>query len=334
MRKTDIILSIVIPTRNRAEFLRQMLDSLIPQLITWGREKFHMVIANNASTDNTDMVVSNIQREYGISIEYYKHKENIGLQNLDFVASKAIGKYTLLSGDDDIFAPNFISTIAPYLEADSTYSLIHWNRLEGDKNCSNTRIYNPIYSQTISEYSTPGEFLRDTLSSTNFVSSLIYNTSCWQCVKDENIPEDWDGYRTWGRILLGTANLNEKCLFFYFPLVIQRNPSKEWASKWSYYAIYEISNIFERLDKTYPGLLNAWIERLHDVNYYNIQAMIDAVIADIEYYRGNQYEMERYLTAEEVSRLRMWLTAKNAKKKQRIVHKIERIKRIVKKFRK
>lgn len=329
---SEIILSIVIPTRNRAKYLKQMLDSICPQLLAYGKDCFQIVIANNASEDDTEQVVEKIKSLYGLSIEYYRHEKNIGLQNLDFVASKAIGKYSLLSGDDDIYAPNFISTIMTFLIGEKEYSIIHWNRLEGDADCSNNRLYNPIYEQTIQFFENPGGLLKTTLSATNFVSSLVYNTSCWKMVINEEVSNDWDGYRTWGKILLGACKHNKQCAFLYFPLVIQRNPSKEWASKWAYYAVYEISNIFESLDVFYPGLLPAWKERMHDVNYYNMKHMIDSVVSEIEYYRERQSKMEQYLTESEKRRLKMWLTASNPKRKQRNYYRWERVKRIVSKL--
>ena len=219
----------------------------------------------------------------------------------------------------------------PFLEEEKVYSIIHWNRLEGDAECSNTRLYNPIYEKTIQSFDNPGDFLKTTLSATNFVSSLVYNTSCWKMVTNEDVPRDWDGYRTWGKILLGAAKHNNQCLFLFFPLVIQRNPSKEWASKWAFYAIYEISNIFESLDTLYPGLLYAWKERMHDANYYSMKQMIDSVVSDIEYYRERQLKMEQYLTESEKQRLRMWLAASNPKHKQQKYYRWERIKRLIRK---
>lgn len=331
MEKSNIILSIVIPTRNRAECLKQMMDSICPQLLEYGRDYFQIVVANNASTDDTDQIIDLLKNKYDLSIEYYKHDKNIGLANLDFVAAKANGKYTLLSGDDDIYAPNLISTIMPLLQEEKVYSIVHWNRLEGDANCSNNRIYNPFYEKTIQLYDNPGSFYMATLSATNFISSLVYNTSCWKMMTDNEVPNDWEGYRTWGKILHGATKHNRQCAFLYFPLVIQRNPSKEWASKWAYYAIYEISNIFESLDTLYPGLLYAWKERMHDANYYGMKQMIDSVVSDIEYYRERQLKMEQYLTESEKQRLRMWLAASNPKHKQQKYYRWERIKRLIRK---
>ncbi len=332
MQKSNIILSIVIPTRNRASYLRQMLVSLCPQLKEYGENLFQVVIANNASTDDTEIRVEEIKHQYGISFEYYKHNHNIGLQNLDFAASKAVGKYTLLSGDDDVYAPNFITSIMPFLRAKEEYGLIHWNRLVGDEECSNTRIYNPTYKSAVQIFNNAGDFLQETLSSTNFISSLIYNTAYWQAVPNEKIPKEWEGYRAWGRILLGSVMQQQQCVTLYFPLVIQRNPSKEWTTRWAYYAIYEISNIFEVLDKYHPGLSNAWIKRLHDIKYYDINQMIDSVVTDIDYYRKCQHLIGRYLSTEEKKRMNMWLFAKNVERKRRVVYKFDRAKRLLKKL--
>ena len=331
MKNEQPILSICVPTRNRGARLQIMLKSLLPQIVLFGAEKIQIVISNNASLDETDDVI-NCFCEQGFSVEYYKQKTNIGHKNLDFVISKARGKYILLSGDDDIYSPNFLSSVQPFLENKSEFGILHWNRLVGDEYCSNNRIFSNIFDSTIIEYRTFGDFINATLSSSNFISSIIFNTKCWKEAPTELVSEKWDGYKAWSRILFGASKLNLRCILYYFPLVIQRVPEqKEWAKLWPYYAIFEMSSIFDVLDKTHLGILNKWLERLHDRTYYNINGMIDSVICDLDFYRAHQAEMEMYLLPEEKERLRRWLNAKDPLKEQRKYNKRNYYKSIVKK---
>ena len=50
----EILLSVIIPTRNRCELLRGTLQSIINQ--TFSKEKFEVVIVDNGSTDNTKQI--------------------------------------------------------------------------------------------------------------------------------------------------------------------------------------------------------------------------------------------------------------------------------------
>ena len=51
----EILLSIIIPTRNRSELLRGALQSIVNQ--TFSKEKFEVIIVDNGSTDNTKQIV-------------------------------------------------------------------------------------------------------------------------------------------------------------------------------------------------------------------------------------------------------------------------------------
>lgn len=328
----ELLLSICVPTRNRASRLQTMLNSLLPQIDVLGKERIQIVISNNASEDNTDDVIRKFI-DKGIEIEYYKQLKTIGNTNLNFVVSKAKGKYILLSGDDDIYAPNFISTIQPYLESENELGILHWNRLSGDDNCTNNQIHDNQFEQAVIEYPTFDDFIEGTMSSSNFISSVIFNAKCWNEAPLELISRKWIGYKTWSRIIFGASKLNLRCIYYYFPLVLQRMPlQKEWTKLWSYYAIYELGSIFDVLDKTHPGLLNKWLERLHDKTYYNIEEMIDGIICDVDFYREHQIDMEMYLMLEEKKRLRRWLNAKDPQKEQRKYKKRMYYKSLVKKI--
>jgi len=50
------LVSVVIATRNRADLLAQTLDALAGQ--RWPRDRFEIVVADNASVDHTPRVVS------------------------------------------------------------------------------------------------------------------------------------------------------------------------------------------------------------------------------------------------------------------------------------
>lgn len=67
-------LSIVIPTYNRADFLDYNLEVHIPMLKEYGIE---IAIFDNASTDNTQEVVSKWMKEYKF-LNYHKNETNIG----------------------------------------------------------------------------------------------------------------------------------------------------------------------------------------------------------------------------------------------------------------
>ena len=72
-------LSIVIPTYNRADFLDYSLEIHIPMLKEYGIE---IAIFDNASTDNTQEIVSKWMKEYDY-LTYHKNETNILLYTVD-----------------------------------------------------------------------------------------------------------------------------------------------------------------------------------------------------------------------------------------------------------
>lgn len=107
-----ITLSICIPTYNRAVYLKECLDSILP-LIKDQENSTELIIFNNASTDATDEIVNNFLKQYpAIPIGYYRHSYNVGPgRNYYFCAAIARGEYVWIFGDDDKMAPNAIRTV-------------------------------------------------------------------------------------------------------------------------------------------------------------------------------------------------------------------------------
>src|SRR5215210_40594 len=99
--RSSPLLSICIPTYNRAELLRSALHSVVRQAARIGAE-VEVVVADNCSTDNTTDVVE-WARQFG-EIRYYRNQDNFGVNYniLQLVNSLAKGEFCWLLGDDDL----------------------------------------------------------------------------------------------------------------------------------------------------------------------------------------------------------------------------------------
>ena len=73
------ILSVCIPTYNRAEYLKLTIESIISQK-EFLDEDVELVICDNASDDNTDEVVLQYSKKYR-NIIYVKNEKNINNDN-------------------------------------------------------------------------------------------------------------------------------------------------------------------------------------------------------------------------------------------------------------
>lgn len=91
------LLSICIPTYNRAEYLKKSIESIICQ-DEFQNKKVEIVIADNASTDDTEVIVGEYTKRYD-NILYYPNEKNIGNDNFPFVLSKGNGELKRLCND-------------------------------------------------------------------------------------------------------------------------------------------------------------------------------------------------------------------------------------------
>ncbi|PCI94995.1 hypothetical protein COB11_03195 [Candidatus Aerophobetes bacterium] len=101
------ILSISIPTFNRASFLQEALDSVLLQ----HQEGVEIVISDNGSSDNTQEIIKHYADKHPF-IRVCGFKENKGIdQNIVNVVKHAQGEYVQLFSDDDLFTKDLLKTI-------------------------------------------------------------------------------------------------------------------------------------------------------------------------------------------------------------------------------
>lgn len=88
--------SVVVFTFNRAQLLRECIESIRKQSFT----DIEIVVSDNCSEDNTEEMVKSIDDQ---RIRYFKNSENLGLRgNLQAGTDRALGDVVYLMGDDDL----------------------------------------------------------------------------------------------------------------------------------------------------------------------------------------------------------------------------------------
>ena len=122
--KRTPLLSISIPTWNRAKYLAISLESFLEEMKGINPEEIELCVSDNCSDDNTSEVVKKYI-DKGLPISYYKNEENIGAsRNFLRCMQRATGKYIFLLGDDDILNPGSLSLILNSLR-DKSYGIVH-----------------------------------------------------------------------------------------------------------------------------------------------------------------------------------------------------------------
>jgi len=115
------LLTIAIPTYNRAGCLKELLSALAGQVKD--EPRVELIISDNASPDETASLVQEFVAQ-GHRVRYLRNTENIGADaNFLQCFEQARGKYVWLFSDDDIIIPGAVPKILSHCE-EAEYDLI------------------------------------------------------------------------------------------------------------------------------------------------------------------------------------------------------------------
>jgi len=122
------LVSVCIPTFNRAGMLRECIDSVLQQTLT----DYEIIVSDNASEDSTESVVKSFKDK---RIRYYRNDRNLGIRNnWERCLELATGEFITIFPDDDIMMPNNLVKKADYLAANPSVGLVHskYHVINGD----------------------------------------------------------------------------------------------------------------------------------------------------------------------------------------------------------
>lgn len=110
------LVSIVLPVYNGAENLRESIESVLKQTY----KKFELIVVNDCSTDDTELVVKEYQKKDS-RIRLLNNEVNLKLPNsLNRGFESALGEYWTWTSDDNIFLENAIERMVEVLENNHT----------------------------------------------------------------------------------------------------------------------------------------------------------------------------------------------------------------------
>ena len=110
------LISLAIPTFNRAAFLTELLRSLLPQFAGLSSGTVELLISDNCSTDATESVIRQFVAR-GLPCRYLRNSANLGADaNFLKCLDEATGQYVWVFGDDDLLVPNALPDLVSLLE--------------------------------------------------------------------------------------------------------------------------------------------------------------------------------------------------------------------------
>ena len=292
------LLTIIIPTYNRGEILKENLAYLLP-LIRPYSDKISVYVSDNASTDRTQKYVENFMLEFSGFLCYYRHETNIGAQaNFKHAVHNVQSKYVCLLGDEDIVMPHYPSIILSTLEKHPDVGLIHYNFVAGSLKMNGSYLFYPNFGHVhgedffCTEYKNGRDFLKEKLDGPSLISSNVFKRELWEkaVCKEMDIP----GY-LWFSILC-YAILDAPCIFFHHPLLYQRfSGIGGYSDKWLLYYFNGQGSLFKTLSSEIPDIYDKWTNNGLCDQHKDIQSWIMQANSNRKFYKEHYFDVLQHL---------------------------------------
>jgi abequosyltransferase len=169
------LLTIAIPTYNRAAFLALCLQRISEELDSLNADQRRLVkvyVSNNASTDHTDQVVSQYRQMKAEAFEVVCNRENIGAdRNITQCYASATTPYVWVLGDDDVILTGKLKIVLDVL-AKHEIDILYLNGYA----YSDSYLDEPRRGRGksgVAEYSSALDFVKHTHVMLTFITALI-----------------------------------------------------------------------------------------------------------------------------------------------------------------
>lgn len=180
-------LSIAIPTRNRAAYLRDLLGAFEAQIRESGvtPDDVRLYISDNAATDGTPQLCEALAARLP-HVQYSRNPQNIGpARNVRRCARLAAGRHGWMLGDDELLEPGALSNVLATLDREPDLGLLLLFDTRYD-----SRLPRPSRYATYRGYAAACARLNPhALIETTLVSSNVYRTDLF----DHALAEASDG---------------------------------------------------------------------------------------------------------------------------------------------
>lgn len=259
MEKNNVLVSVIVPCYNQAQYLAETLDSVLAQTYPY----WECIIVNDGSPDNTEEVAN----EYCAkdSRFHYYYKENSGVADTrNYGISKSNGCYILPLDSDDTIGTKYLEKAINYLESNKDTKLVY-SKAE-------------FFGESVGLWHLPEYDYHLLLKENHIFCSCIFRREDYNKTQGYNPNmkygiEDWD-------FLLSLLDEHDKvtCLeevLFYYRI---KHDSRNMDVFRKHYNEMYIQMIFNHPDK-YQGLLYNYLEYIQGIDYKKLYNQIHSSLA-------------------------------------------------------
>ncbi|MBZ9624561.1 glycosyltransferase family 2 protein [Clostridium sp. FP2] len=261
------LITICIPTYNRAKLLEYMLKSILPQ-VREVKDIVEIIISDNCSSDNTQSIVKGFQEKYKF-IRYNRNFKNIGAcKNIELLTTKlATGEYSWVIGDDDMIVSGGIKEIIDIIQKNLELDYFFVNYFSKDISERNDiiskfhSIYQPIekeiqFKETklmkVDKWQNIYMINRERpLETFTAILSNILRTTAWkEQFKLLSLNEDSLSFDSLDNtyphlIIVSKSMLNKPAYYIGKPIVLLGFNSQEWINKLSFILVNRLNDVIE-----------------------------------------------------------------------------------------
>lgn len=123
--KNKILLSILIPTYNRVNYLMKNLSILFQQMEPQIRDSVEILVSDNCSIDETLKQLNSLEK-INMNFRFWSNERNIGPDaNFLKLVREAKGKFLWLFGDDEFLLEDALKSTVNHLKEHEDFGLFH-----------------------------------------------------------------------------------------------------------------------------------------------------------------------------------------------------------------
>jgi glycosyltransferase involved in cell wall biosynthesis len=122
---SDVLLTLGLPVYNGSKCVQDTLRSINNALKKADPSKIEVLVSNNASEDNTFLVVQNLCNKLNLNISLYSEENNIQYDgNIDKIVRHAKGRYVWFIGCGETIKQDALCRVIKYLDIEYEYTNI------------------------------------------------------------------------------------------------------------------------------------------------------------------------------------------------------------------
>jgi glycosyltransferase involved in cell wall biosynthesis len=288
-------LTVVIPTYNRCNDLDVCLHYVVPQVEPY-KDRVHIYISDNASTDNTKAVVKGYMDKHPDMITYYCQPCNITASpNFNHAVHNVNSEFIYMLSDDDIIVPGFISLMLGYMSRYKNVNYYYLNQYVADMDMHGAFLYNSrLTMDYVTLYDKGGELIKEYLNGPSCISANLFRREVWiDAVKE--MKEDCPGY-VWLSILFHGVVRTENVAVVNYPMFTARMPVvQRYSANWPWYYVKGLGQLFTYLDEIHPGIYKAWIQRQQKEGRRQFMMMLCGIAIEKKLYRERAREIKPFI---------------------------------------